>query len=140
MTKPKPKPKYVIDAPLPDYFAPGNAVRGAIGLIPKENRTSITIDTDKYNEVAWELVDESQKRYAGPNTVIDECTQINKVAWELINLLNNASTTTINAIDKREIDYGIPGNDKTFNLGDAHFSVIGIIQATEKAKASIESG
>jgi hypothetical protein len=140
MTDPIAKPKLGIEAPLPNYNRPGVAVQEAVDGLPAASKTNMFIDTDKWNEVAWKVVEYSHNKPATRNQIIDECSEINKAAWNLVTLLSKASTPTKNALDKRVINYGLTSNDRRFDFAGAQFAIGGLVEATEKATRAIENG
>jgi len=141
MTKRKPKPKLGIEAPLPDYFAPGIAVQKAVDELLNGQDATITIDVAKYNEIAWKLV---AHRHNRPKATLEqirkECDEINKAAWRLLNLFNSASAPTVNALDGTTVDHGGANENARFDFTTARFQIAAIIQASEKAKADTKSG
>lgn len=139
MTKRKTRPRFGVETPFPSYFLPGIAVRKAVNELLKGEEEKIEIDCEKYNEVAWKLVAKSHKRMkATLKQVCDECDQIYKTASRLLNLLNNASAPTVNALDRTMIGHGVEST--RFDLLNAHFEIVGLMQATQQAKTATESG
>lgn len=136
MTARIPKPKLGIDAPLPDYGAPADAVHCAVQNLLQGKAPVVEIDAEAYNEAAWQIVARSHlRRRASKAQVEKEILEIRKAALQLRGLLADASGQTFSALEGLAVDIGLgPTMERNFDFWGAQRITSELIQATEKAK------